>query len=233
VLKQLLTRDLLRIVGRKDEPGRPFLYGTTHEFLSFFGLASLAELPSLRDVSELAREQVEASKVPSADTPLPSEDGAGEAATEAAPSGDAAAAAAATAANGEEGSEDEDLDLLPEVEEVDEGDDELLEALTEATDAARGAERIKRSLRKMAAEQAEGVAPGSEAGKMLSSLADVVAARRRRKKKAQAPSEDEVAQTRQMHDSAEAQQAAGTDGAAGDSPAAQAAPGQDVENEDA
>ncbi len=53
VLKLLLERDLVRILGRKDEPGRPILYGTTQAFLEFFGLKSLRDLPTLREFTEL------------------------------------------------------------------------------------------------------------------------------------------------------------------------------------
>lgn len=45
ILRQLLERDLLRIVGRSDELGRPLWYGTTKRFLQMFGLSSLDELP--------------------------------------------------------------------------------------------------------------------------------------------------------------------------------------------
>jgi segregation and condensation protein B len=53
VLKLLLERDLVRILGKKDEPGRPLLYGTTGEFLEFFGLKSVKDLPTLREFTEL------------------------------------------------------------------------------------------------------------------------------------------------------------------------------------
>ena len=53
VLKGLLERDLVRILGKKDEPGRPMLYGTTPAFLELFGLKSLQELPTLREFAEL------------------------------------------------------------------------------------------------------------------------------------------------------------------------------------
>lgn len=45
VIRQLLERQLIRVVGRKDAPGRPFLYGTTPAFLEHFGLRDLSELP--------------------------------------------------------------------------------------------------------------------------------------------------------------------------------------------
>jgi segregation and condensation protein B len=53
VLKLLLERDLIRILGKKDEPGRPILYGTTSAFLEFFGLKSIGDLPTLREFTEL------------------------------------------------------------------------------------------------------------------------------------------------------------------------------------
>jgi segregation and condensation protein B len=54
VMKMLLDRDLVRILGKKDEPGRPLLYGTTPAFLELFGLKSLRDLPSLREFTELS-----------------------------------------------------------------------------------------------------------------------------------------------------------------------------------
>jgi segregation and condensation protein B len=52
-LKLLLERDLVRILGKKDEPGRPLLYGSTTQFLEFFGLKSLKDLPTLHEFTEL------------------------------------------------------------------------------------------------------------------------------------------------------------------------------------
>ena len=49
----LLDRALIRILGKKEEVGRPMLYGTTKEFLDFFSLGDLRELPTLREYSEL------------------------------------------------------------------------------------------------------------------------------------------------------------------------------------
>jgi segregation and condensation protein B len=56
VLKGLLERDLVKILGKKDEPGRPMLYGTSAGFLELFNLTSLKELPSLREFTELSQE---------------------------------------------------------------------------------------------------------------------------------------------------------------------------------
>lgn len=55
-LKQLLERDLIRIIGKREEIGRPIIYGTTKYFLEFFGVRSLAELPTLREYHELDEE---------------------------------------------------------------------------------------------------------------------------------------------------------------------------------
>jgi segregation and condensation protein B len=52
VLKTLLERRLVRIVGRKEVVGKPFLYGTTREFLVHFGLNSLKDLPPLEEFEE-------------------------------------------------------------------------------------------------------------------------------------------------------------------------------------
>jgi len=56
VVKALLERKLLKILGKKEEPGRPILYGTTREFLEFFALKDLASLPTLREFHELSEE---------------------------------------------------------------------------------------------------------------------------------------------------------------------------------
>ncbi len=53
VIKLLLERDLIRILGKKDEPGRPMIYGTTPQFLDLFSLTSLRDLPTLREFTEL------------------------------------------------------------------------------------------------------------------------------------------------------------------------------------
>jgi segregation and condensation protein B len=50
VLSTLLERHLIKIVGRKNVVGRPFLYGTTREFLIRFGLKDLNDLPKIEDM---------------------------------------------------------------------------------------------------------------------------------------------------------------------------------------
>ncbi len=48
-VKGLLDKRLIKIVGKKEAPGRPFLYGTTKEFLQYFGLKNLSEMPPITD----------------------------------------------------------------------------------------------------------------------------------------------------------------------------------------
>jgi segregation and condensation protein B len=55
-LKLLIDRMLIRVLGKREEVGRPMLYGTTKEFLDFFSLGDLRELPTLREYSELTAE---------------------------------------------------------------------------------------------------------------------------------------------------------------------------------
>lgn len=53
VLKSLLEKRLLRILGKKDIPGRPLIYGTSKEFLEIFGLKDLKSLPTLKEIQAL------------------------------------------------------------------------------------------------------------------------------------------------------------------------------------
>jgi segregation and condensation protein B len=68
VLKTLLDRALIRMIGKKEEVGRPILYGTSPEFLRTFSLKDLTELPTLRQFHELGA--AEQAKV-DAEAPLP------------------------------------------------------------------------------------------------------------------------------------------------------------------
>ena len=76
VLGTLLERKLIKIVGRKQVVGRPFLYGTTREFLERFGLNDLSDLPKVEDMSELLGFDLPASVGEAApQSPLPFESG--------------------------------------------------------------------------------------------------------------------------------------------------------------
>jgi len=57
IVNSLLERDLISIKGRADGPGRPILYGTTSSFLKVLGLSSLDDLPKLREINEILRNE--------------------------------------------------------------------------------------------------------------------------------------------------------------------------------
>lgn len=56
-LRGLLDKKLIRIVGRKDVPGKPIIYGTTKKFLEVFNLKELADLPTMRELKEITEQQ--------------------------------------------------------------------------------------------------------------------------------------------------------------------------------
>ena len=56
VMKTLMSQDMIRLLGRKEAPGRPMLYGTTRVFLEYFELRDLDSLPTLEEIGELGEE---------------------------------------------------------------------------------------------------------------------------------------------------------------------------------
>lgn len=73
VVLHLLNKSLIKIVGKKDVPGRPFLYGTSKLFLEYFGLKSLRDLPKLEDVSLLLSQSAENAEQAGIEEPLQQE----------------------------------------------------------------------------------------------------------------------------------------------------------------
>jgi segregation and condensation protein B len=59
IIKTLLEREWVRVVGHRDVPGKPALYGTTRKFLDYFNLQSLSELPALADIKPIDHLQKE------------------------------------------------------------------------------------------------------------------------------------------------------------------------------
>jgi segregation and condensation protein B len=53
IVKTLLEREWVRVVGHRDVPGRPAMYATTRQFLDYFNLKSLDQLPPLAEIKEL------------------------------------------------------------------------------------------------------------------------------------------------------------------------------------
>ncbi len=78
VLKTLMDRKLVRMVGRREAPGRPMMYGTTRSFLEYLGIGDLTALPPLEAFEEttrkgLARQEAEPLPQVSEESPPPTE----------------------------------------------------------------------------------------------------------------------------------------------------------------
>ncbi len=56
-MNSLLERDLISIKGRADGPGRPILYGTTASFLKVLGMSSVEDLPKLKEINEILKNE--------------------------------------------------------------------------------------------------------------------------------------------------------------------------------
>ena len=57
IMRKLVAKGFIKEVGRSDIPGRPILYETTHEFLDYFGLSSIEDLPSIDDIMQNVKEE--------------------------------------------------------------------------------------------------------------------------------------------------------------------------------
>jgi segregation and condensation protein B len=75
VLHTLLEKGLIKVMGRKDLPGRPIVYGTTQAFLELFGLNTLSDLPTLKEIQpppipeEISKEEVLKAEIEGAASP--------------------------------------------------------------------------------------------------------------------------------------------------------------------
>ncbi len=153
-IKVLLDRDLVRILGRKEDVGRPVLYGTSTHFLEFFGLKSLRDLPTLREFTELTPES-EATLVrelgdeaapesAEAAAPVAAESGGPPADSTEEEEGALASAEGAEVADGERPAEsapiEDDAEPQGERAEVDDGDSPgaLSEGIDDPGEAPRG-----------------------------------------------------------------------------------------------
>jgi segregation and condensation protein B len=58
-LRSLMEKNLITVVGREDAPGRPLLFGTTKNFLEHFGLDAISELPKLKEIEDILKEDKE------------------------------------------------------------------------------------------------------------------------------------------------------------------------------
>ena len=125
-LKMLTDRGLVKILGRKDEPGRPLVYGTTLGFLEFFGLSGLKDLPTLQEFSDLTDEhkalfeQKTGESIDVAAAELAAAEAMEQAEQELLAEEEAAIAAAAAEAS----AEDEDDEDLEEDDDLEDGEDD-------------------------------------------------------------------------------------------------------------
>lgn len=126
IVRTLLERDWVRVVGHRDVPGRPEMFGTTRNFLDYFGLRKLDDLPPLADLSdwESLRVQLNLPQVDEdtgaptdaiADVPVMYPEHASSEAVSADPAAEEARAEALTEAD--ERAEDKPLSDIPDVEE--------------------------------------------------------------------------------------------------------------------
>ena len=102
IIRTLQEREWIRVVGHRDVPGKPALFGTTKAFLDYFNLASLDDLPSLAEIRDMADLEPELDLEPDS----PDEDGDGAAAAEGASGPEAEDAA--SAGHDEDGVDSED-----------------------------------------------------------------------------------------------------------------------------
>ncbi len=121
IIRSLLEREWVRVVGHRDVPGRPEMFGTTKEFLDYFGLKKLDDLPPLADLSDWESLRVQLN------LPAVEEDEAGPVATEE-ESADATTADAADAQNNPAMEDVADFTTPFAEEAVDEGGDSALDS---------------------------------------------------------------------------------------------------------
>lgn len=119
IIRSLLEREWVRVVGHRDVPGRPEMFGTTKQFLDYFGLKKLDDLPPLADLSDWESLRVQLN------LPAVEEDEAAPVAAEE-ESADATTANAAEAQNNPALEDEADLTTPVAEEGVDKGDDSTL-----------------------------------------------------------------------------------------------------------
>jgi segregation and condensation protein B len=131
IMRTLQERGWIRTVGHREVPGRPELLGTTREFLDYFGLKSLDQLPTLAELKdietigvqlELPADQPQTEASPEGETAASTEEGAATT-EEAVASGEAAESTGETEANADASADDADADDDAEADTDDDDDD--------------------------------------------------------------------------------------------------------------
>jgi len=117
MIAALLEKSFIRIVGRKEVPGRPMLYGTTDKFLEHFGLKSLKELPNISEIRDLVENSIRKEELIQPKETIVSDDEVDAiVAEEDAPLGEAVETPAEAAAPEEEVTPEEEVEEAVEVE---------------------------------------------------------------------------------------------------------------------
>lgn len=142
IMRTIQERNWIRVVGHREVPGRPELLGTTREFLDYFGLKSLDQLPTLAELRDLENIGVQL-ELPGGEAPVEAVAGESEAAAE---SGEGAEVAAAEEASAEEGELSAHPALVDESSEDagDDSDDEEKSAPTLVASAEESPEDERR-----------------------------------------------------------------------------------------
>jgi segregation and condensation protein B len=117
IMRTLQERNWIRIVGHREVPGRPELLGTTREFLDYFGLKSLDQLPTLAELKDVETIGVQL-ELPAGEATV------GEDASTSDAQGEAQAEATAEAADPDSAADDSDAELLADATGEDESDDD-------------------------------------------------------------------------------------------------------------
>lgn len=127
ILRNLMEMQLIRIVGRSELPGRPWLFGTTQKFLEFFGLRDVKDLPGveeLRRIDEARRKEEAAAEAPAAESEQALVPGEGDASMNVETKGDTDVEEKAVQDDDEEEEVEEEEEYDDEDDEDEEEDDE-------------------------------------------------------------------------------------------------------------
>jgi segregation and condensation protein B len=155
IIKTLTEREWVRVVGHRDVPGKPALYATTKEFLDYFNLKSLNELPTLAEIRDLdsINRELELSDPDKSDQPASEETGAGDAETDDEVIAEDSASLTDEAEVGEVEASDEPLQAGEEIVETEQTNDLREEEIPIAVESSDNAVELETELKKSSHEQ--------------------------------------------------------------------------------
>ncbi len=155
IIKTLTEREWVRVVGHRDVPGKPALYATTKEFLDYFNLKSLNDLPTLAEIRDLdsINRELELSDPDKSDQPASEESGAGDAETDDEVIAEDSASLTDEAEVGEVEAGDEPLQAGEEIVETEQTNDLREEEIPAAVESSDNAVELETELKKSSHEQ--------------------------------------------------------------------------------